>query len=254
MKSEEILKKIKTQGVDIICLESVDSTNEYLKALAKSGAKAKTVVISDSQTHGKGTKNRSFVSRRGGVYLSILLKPEFNGFDATLITPMTAVAVSDAVNNISGKSTQIKWVNDLYLGGKKVCGILCEAGFESDAHTPFIVVGIGVNLFKPKGDFDTEIKEIATAVFEEENPKIKEDFIANLIDTFFEYYDKIDQKTFLQKYKNANLVLGKEIEFLENLRLKTAKAVEIDDDCRLVVELPDKTLKTLSSGDVKIKL
>jgi BirA family biotin operon repressor/biotin-[acetyl-CoA-carboxylase] ligase len=254
LKSEEILKKLKTQGVDIICLECVDSTNEYLKTLAKSGAEAKTVVISDMQTHGKGTKNRSFVSRKGGVYLSILLKPEFSGFDATLITPLTAVAVSDAVYNISGKSTQIKWVNDLYLGGKKVCGILCEAGFERDSNTPFIVVGIGVNLFKPKGDFDAEIKEIATAVFEDENLKIKEDFIANLIDVFFNYYAEIEQKTFLQKYKNANLVLGKEIEFLENSVFKTAKAIEIDDDCRLVVELPDKTLKTLSSGDVKIKV
>lgn len=253
MKSENILNKIKTQGIDIICLESVDSTNEYLKTLAKKGVKEYTIVISDLQTKGKGTKNRTFISQKGGVYLSILLKSKCTDFDATLITPMTAVAVSETIDKISNENTQIKWVNDIYLNGKKVCGILCESGFYIN-NNRFIIVGIGVNLFKPKDDFSPEIKDIATSIFDCENNIIKENFIANLIDTFFEYYCKINEKSFLEKYKNSNMVLGKQIEFSENSIIKTGKAIDIDDNCHLVVELSDKSTKTLYSGDIKIKL
>ncbi len=253
MKRENILKRLKNNSANIVLLDSVSSTNDYLKDYAKMGAKEKTIVISCVQTKGKGTKNRTFISREGGVYLSILLRPQFNGFDATLITPMTAVAVGDAINQISGKTPQIKWVNDLYLDGKKVCGILCEAGFDNNGK-PFVIVGIGVNLFKPKGDFDPEIVDIATSVFDQENMQIKEEFTAFLIDTFFSYYEKIGSKTFLEKYRNSNLVLGKEISFLIDEKWQIGKAVSIDDNCRLIVELPDKSIKVLSSGDVVVKM
>ena len=255
MTKENIFKRLKTSDIDLILLESVDSTNEYLKALARSSApKDKTVVIAETQTNGKGTKNRSFISKKGGIYLSILIKPSLSGFDATAVTPMTAVAVSDAIEHISGKTTQIKWVNDVYLSDKKVCGILCESVIDACGKMPYIIVGIGVNLFKPEGDFPTEIKPIATSIFEDENTQIKENFIATLIDLFFNYYDKIGDKTFLEKYREKNLVLGKKINILTAQTPQKATALEIDDNCCLVVELPDKSKKILSSGEVTIRL
>ncbi len=240
--------------VKIIQLNTVDSTNNYLKELAKNGACENTVVIAQSQTAGKGTKNRSFVSEKGGVYLSVLLRPDTMGFDGTLITSMTAVAVSDAIDQISGKKTQIKWVNDIYLEGKKVCGILCESVLSPDGKMPFVIVGIGVNLFKPQQDFPPEIKDIATYVFEQENTKIKEDFITILLSKFYEYFEEINNKTFLSKYREKNLVLGREISVIKGEKIYPAKALEIDDNCRLLVEFPDKTQKFLSSGEVKVKL
>jgi BirA family biotin operon repressor/biotin-[acetyl-CoA-carboxylase] ligase len=251
---ESILKRLKTDDVKLILLEEIDSTNEYLKALARSGACEKTVVVAERQNNGKGTKNRTFISEKGGVYLSLLIKPSLTGFNATSITPMTAVAVSDAINQISGKKTQIKWVNDVYLQGKKVCGILCESVMDSCGKIPYIIVGIGVNLFKPKGDFAPEIRQIATSVFEEENTEIKEEFIAKLIDLFFFYYADLPNKTFLQRYREKNIVIGKEIDILSSDNHQKATALEIDDDCRLVALLPDNSKIVLSSGEVTIRL
>lgn len=254
MIKENILKRLKTEDVQLILLEEIDSTNEYLKVLARNGACEKTVVVAQTQTKGKGTKNRTFISEKGGVYLSLLVKPSLIGFDATAVTPMTAVAVSDAIGQISGKNTQIKWVNDIYLNGKKVCGILCESVMDSSCKSPYIIVGIGVNLFKPKGDFAPEIRQIATSVFEEVNTEITEDFIAKLIDLFFFYYADLANKTFLQKYRERNLVIGKEINILTSDNYQKATALEIDDDCRLVALLSDKSKVVLSSGEVTIRL
>ncbi|MBR6533303.1 MAG: biotin--[Clostridia bacterium] len=237
---------------EIINLESVSSTNDYLKQLAKGGAKENTVVIANNQTNGKGTKGRSFVSQNGGVYLSVLVKPKLQGFDATLITSATAVAVSDAINEISGKDAQIKWVNDVYLDNKKVSGILCESVIIN-GEIAFIIVGIGVNLFKPENDFPPEIKDIATYVLELENPEIKEKFIEILINNFFKYFEDLENKSFLQKYRDKNLVTGREITVISSTGERKGRALLIDDNCRLLVEYPDKTLEYLSSGEVSIK-
>ena len=212
---------------EIINLESVSSTNDYLKQLAKGGAKENTVVIANNQTNGKGTKGRSFVSQNGGVYLSVLVKPKLQGFDATLITSATAVAVSDAINEISGKDAQIKWVNDVYLDNKKVSGILCESVIIN-GEIAFIIVGIGVNLFKPENDFPPEIKDIATYVLELENPEIKEKFIEILINNFFKYFEDLENKSFLQKYRDKNLVTGREITVISSTGERKGRALLID--------------------------
>ncbi len=239
-------------NIKIINLETVSSTNDYLKQLAKEGTDENTVVIAKSQTAGKGTKNRSFISQKGGVYLSVLVRPKLQGFNATLITSATAVAVSDAINEISSKVSQIKWVNDVYLDNKKVSGILCESVIIN-GEMPFIVVGIGVNLFKPKDDFPPEIKDIATYIFEQENPRIKEKFIKILLGNFFKYFEDLENKSFLQKYREKNLVLGREVSVISANGTKTAKALEIDDNCRLLVEYSDNFQEYLSSGDVTIR-
>ncbi len=254
MKKENILKKLKNKNIDIILLDLVDSTNDYLKQLAKQGVQENTVVIANSQTQGKGTRQRKFFSKPGGVYLSILLKPCLMGFDATLITSMTAVAVSDSINQISGKSSKIKWVNDVYLENKKVSGILCESVFDPETQEQNIIVGIGVNLFMPDGGFESEIKDIATCVLQDYNSEIMEDFISLILNNFYEYYNDIKSKTHLEKYRERSLVLGKEITVFQNNVTSTATALEIDDNCRLVVEFSDETRKVLSSGDVTIKL
>lgn len=238
----------------IITLPVVSSTNDYLKQLARNGADMNTVVIADEQTAGKGTKNRSFTSKKGGVYLSILVKPENTGFDSTLVTPMTAVAIKDAIKQISNINADIKWVNDVFINGKKVAGILCESVIMPDGSMPYIIVGIGVNLFLPQGGFDQEIEDIATCVFEVYNENFKKQFIGIFLEKFFNYYKDLNKKTFLEKYRKHSCVVGKKIQILLSDKIIEATALKIDDNCRLVIELEDKTIRTLSSGDVSIKL
>ena len=240
--------------IKIIKLSSVDSTNDYLKKLALKGENEKTVVIADKQTAGKGTKNRSFISEIGGLYMSILLRPKIKGFEATLLTPAVAVAVSETIDDLSHKKSQIKWVNDVYIDNKKVCGILCESAIELNGNFPFIIVGIGVNLSLPKGGFNVDINDIAACVFESCNEDLKQQFINQLLCRFFDYYNTLQTKEFLPKYRQKNLVLGREVTVCEFDKTYLANALEIDDRCRLIVALEDGTKKTLSSGEVSLKL
>ncbi len=230
-------------------LETVTSTNDYLKALVKQGECKPIIVIADTQTKGRGTKNRSFVSDKGGLYLSILLPP----CDTKFITPMTAVAVSDTVEQLSNKITQIKWVNDIYLSGKKLSGILCETVFSPKLDKPYVIVGVGLNLFKPKDDFNDEIKDIAIALFEKENTAIKQEFIDALIGNFICYFNGLSEKSFLEKYRTKNFILGKKVTVIMGDQKTDALAVLVDDDCRLVVKFPDGSKKAVNSGEVILK-
>ncbi len=239
---------------NLIFLETVDSTNNYLKNLALKGANENTVIIASEQTAGKGSRNRNFYSEKGGVYLSVLLKPDLSGFDVTLITSATAVAVSETIDEISGKTTQIKWVNDVYLQNKKVCGILCESVITPDGKIPFVIVGIGVNLFKLKNGFNNEIRDIAGYIFEEENKEIYNQFIDLLLKNCFKYFENLSNKKFLTEYKNRNLVIGKKIEVIKGNTTYNALGLDIDDNCRLKVQYANLKTEYLSSGEVKIKL
>ncbi len=244
---EKILKHIENR-IDLEVYESLTSTNDSLKQKAICGAKEGTVVLALSQSGGKGRKGRSFISEKGGIYLSILVRPQNLSFDTTLITSATAVAVSKAIEEISDKKTDIKWVNDILINGKKVCGILCESGIcGSDS---FVVVGIGINVFKPQNDFDDEIKDIAACVFENEDEEILSKLTAKVIDNFFKEYNSIDNLAFLDEYRKRSVCLGREVSVYG----KTAKALEIDNRCRLLVEYADGKQEYLSTGEISIKL
>ncbi len=240
---------MKIEDFEIIKLETVDSTNDYLKRLVKKGESKPKIVISDIQTNGKGTKNRSFVSEKGGIYLSILLPY----FDASFITPMTAVAVSDTIDKFATEKTKIKWVNDIYLKNKKVCGILCESVYSDFCDKPFIIVGIGINLFKPEKDFAAKIKNIAISIFDYEDKAVKERFVSLLINNFLFYFNGLDKKTFLEKYRNNNLVIGKRVKVFYDNKEREGIAVEVDSECRLKVKFSESEEKLLSSGDVILK-
>jgi BirA family biotin operon repressor/biotin-[acetyl-CoA-carboxylase] ligase len=244
---DKILKQTEHK-IDLEVYESLASTNDLLKQKAINGAKEGTAVLSFSQTDGKGRKGRTFISEKGGIYLSILVRPKTFNFDTTLITSATAVAVSKAIEEISNIKTDIKWVNDILIGGKKVCGILCESGIcGSDS---FVVVGIGINVFKLENNFADEIKDIATYVFEKEDNELFIKLTAKVIDNFFYEYNSIHNLSFLDEYRKRSVCLGKEISVYG----KTAKALEIDNRCRLKVEYADGKQEYLSTGEISIKL
>ena len=134
-----------------VFLQETDSTNRVAKELARQGAAHGTAVLAERQTAGRGRMERSFFSPEGGMYLSAILRPEIPPEDLLLMTPMAAVAVWKAVEKLTGIRLGIKWVNDLYLEGKKVCGILCER--TGDA----VIVGVGLNLKTPEGGFPPEL-------------------------------------------------------------------------------------------------
>ena len=149
-------------GKEIAYLPSVTSTNDLLKAMAEAGAAEGTVLVAGEQTRGKGRLGRSFTSAAGkGIYLSALLRPSLPPEALLPLTGFTAEAMGRALKRAVGAKTQIKWVNDLLLNGKKLCGILTESAFSAEGRLSYVVVGIGVNVNYDRGDFPEELRDIA---------------------------------------------------------------------------------------------
>ena len=201
--SEESIKEYLKSDLDIIVKDTVTSTNDELIEMAKNGAKEGTVLIASEQTSGKGRMGKTFHSPKGtGVYLSILLRPDFTPEDTLAFTTTAAVATAKAIESVCDKEVKIKWVNDIYIEEKKVCGILTESELDpSMEKQEYVVVGIGINIAPPKGGFPDDIKNIATSVFNK-NPdsNITERMVAQLLDSFMDYYRKYDNNNHMEEY------------------------------------------------------
>jgi BirA family biotin operon repressor/biotin-[acetyl-CoA-carboxylase] ligase len=242
---------------DIDYRATVTSTNSVLKDLAAGGAREGTVVAAITQTAGRGRFGRSFYSPAdSGVYFSVLLRPGVGAPDATLLTTAAAVAVARAVEDVTGAPARIKWVNDVYCGGKKVCGILTEGAFNMESGAmDYAVVGIGVNVAPPPGGFPADLSAVATSVCGQDNAAagVRARLIAGILIRFWDYYQNLSGKAFLAEYKARSLVVGHDVDVVAAGATRPARALEIDDGCRLVVRFEDGEVRALSSGEVSIR-
>ncbi len=253
----EKIKEYLENDFDIIVKDQVTSTNTELIEMSKNGAMEGTVLIANSQTAGKGLGDKSFYSPDDtGVYLSILLKPEMKPEDTLFLTTMAAVATAKAIESVSDKETKIKWVNDVYIDDKKVCGILTESALNpSMEKLDYAVVGIGINIAPPKGGFPDDIKNIATTVFDEEpGSNTKEKLVAHLLDFFMDYYMKNENQIHLEEYINRSNVIGRPIKVIMGENMSNAKAIDIDSQCRLKIEDENGNISKLSCGEVSIDI
>ncbi len=242
----EISKNLQ-KNIQILYFEEINSTNNYIKT--KADSPEFLTVIANSQTSGKGRMNRNFHSpQNSGIYMSILLKPKFKAENSVLITAAAAVAVSEAIESLCPVNTKIKWVNDIFINNKKVCGILTEGSLNPDGSFNYAVLGIGINAYMPKNNFPEEIRNIAGAVFKEEKENLRNRLISLIINNFLRYYNDLEKRDFLEIYKQKSLVLGKEIVTPNGKAL----ALDIDDNCRLSVEYKNGEKQFLSSGEISI--
>ena len=243
-----------TAGSEIEFHAEIDSTNVRAKDLASRGARHGLAVLADFQHGGRGRFGRAFYSpEKSGLYISFVLRPEISADKAVQLTALAAVAVARAIEKRTGLSAQIKWVNDVYLGGKKACGILCESGLNFETgRMDYVVMGIGVNVGKM--DFPEELSSIATSVSNECGMEISRNaFAAALIDELNLLWPQLESGAFMQEYKDRSNVLGREVTVLRGEERYAAKAVDIDQEGSLVVELPDGTKKTLHSGEISVR-
>ena len=237
-------------GYDILYLDTVDSTNEYLKRNADKLNK-NTVVVARTQTNGKGRLGRHFQSDDGGLYMSVFLKPHLSPQQSLFITPAAAVAVAKAVENVCKKQTEIKWVNDVYINSKKVSGILAESKIDSNGNAlEYVVLGIGINLFQQ--NFGKEIEDIAANVFDAPPAeKQRDEIIKQILDNLSAY---LDGESFMDEYRSRSNVIGKEILVIKPTESFLAKALEIDDDASLVVQTKDGRVEKLCYGEISVRL
>lgn len=229
------------------------STNDDIKAAAAAGEPGGLVVIADRQTQGRGRMRRPFFSPGGtGLYMSLLLRPGIPAADSVLLTAAAAVSVAEAIERISGREAKIKWVNDIFLDGRKVCGILTEGAVGQDGLLEYAALGIGVNIEPPPGGFPDEISAIACSVYEESAPPdARARLAAEILDNLFANRD-LAARAFLPAYREKSLILGKPVMVSLGEERFPAEAVSIDDDCRLIVK-SDRGLLPLCAGEVSIR-
>ncbi len=245
------------KNLDIEVFRSITSTNTVLKEIAEKGAPEGKILVAEEQTAGKGRMNRAFYSPAGtGIYMSILLRPKFPPEESLYITTAAAVAVAQSIESLSGRSAQIKWVNDVYLDGKKACGILTEASFDMESkRLAYAVLGIGINTREPEGGFPQELRPIVTSVWSDEgyNPAFRPRLVAEIIRRFWDFYLDLTDKPFLREYQRRSFLDDKEIFVLNGIDARHARALKIDDEFRLQVRYDDGTEEHLGSGEVSVK-
>ena len=229
----------------------VTSTNKLVKECASERDEG-YVIIADRQTEGRGRLGRSFFSPAGsGVYFSLLLKPKTGISDALPVTTAAAVAVCSALKETFGAEPGIKWVNDIYIDGKKVCGILAESAVDRESGMPeYIVLGIGINVYEPEGGFPDDISALAGAVGKTKKADGRNALLASFLDSFYE----LENSDAAPLYKKYNITPGKKIKVIKGDRIRDALALDIDGICRLVVKYDDNgETEALSSGEISIK-
>ena len=236
------------EKIAIYTYKKIDSTNTQMKKLAIDGGSDHSVIVAEEQSAGRGRFGRSFYSpAKKGIYMSVLLKRQEMIQDATFITIQTAVAINRAIKKLYGLETEIKWVNDLYYQGKKICGILTEAisDFESGM-IEAIIIGIGINVSTK--EFPKELQDKATSLnLDKAN---RNQFIAEILKQLFKIINE-DFKETLAEYKSLSCVLNKKIEFMLKGQLYTGTVKDINELGNLVVIYNDQEI-ILSSGEVSI--
>ena len=241
--------------IKIETFDKVGSTNTLVKECAAECDEG-LVIVAGEQTAGRGRMGRSFFSPGdSGVYMSVLLKPQIKPEDAIHITTAAAVSVCRALEKIGVSATEIKWVNDIYIDGKKICGILTESNFNSqEGCLDFAVLGVGINIYESEEGFPEEIKDIAGAVFTERAEGLRNRFVAEFLNAFFNFYKDLCSKKHLKEYKKKSFVLGREINIIQGESVRVGRALDIDENCNLVVELPHGKIEKLFSGEISVRL
>lgn len=248
----------RTVGRELVCLSTVDSTNDEAKRRAVAGANQGLAVLADGQTGGKGRRGRSFVSPPGkGLYLSVLLRPTCSLRELMWLTSWTAVAVCDGIEAACGVRPGIKWTNDIILNGKKLCGILTELGMEGESgQLQYAVVGAGVNVTQTAADFGPQVAEVAVSLEQAlgSAPR-RSELAAAVLAALDDMYAAFPQEKarYLERYRADCLTVGKYVKLLRGDREEQAFAESVDDDFALIVRHPDGRRERVDAGEVSVR-
>ena len=244
---------------DVDVRNTVTSTNTLLKEYAISNKERKSrVMIASRQTSGRGSKGRTFFSpEKSGIYVSILLYPSLSPEKSLRLTTAAALGASIAIKKVTGIDTDIKWVNDIYKNGRKLCGILCEASLNNSGELDYAIVGTGFNIMSPAGGFPDEIKNTAGAIYSSgDNPPelIREKIACEFVNTYFSLYKLIESDSIYEGYKSRLFIIGKKITVFKNSTAKSAIVLDLKKDFSLSVRYDDGIVENLSYGEISIKL
>ena len=241
---------------EVLYFDTIDSTNTKAQELAEKGYPSGTLVVADKQESGKGRRGRSWVSPSGtGIFMTLMIKPDINPNNASMLTLVAALAVAKAITSVTGEEAMIKWPNDIVVNGKKVCGILTEMNAQFD-YINHIVVGIGINVHNES--FPEEISQMASSLMIEAGGKRfpRAQIIAETMSYFEQYYDKFlktqDLSALVREYDELLVNMNKAVRVLDPKEPFDGKAMGITPKGELIVDTWESR-KLVSSGEVSVR-
>lgn len=253
----EVKWKLKTKvlGREIISYKKAGSTNDIAYSLAEKGLKEGTVIIAEEQDKGKGRHGRHWISpSKGGIYMSVILRPGMVPNEISKITLLAAVAAAKAIRSVTGLEALIKWPNDILINNRKVSGILTEMKAEQDG-VDFIIIGIGINVNTPAG----KLPKGASSLKEElrltgrsgdiSRIEIAKRLLEKLEESYF-ILKKEGPEPIMEEWKHLSGILGSRVKVVLQNRTFEALAHDIDTDGALIVRKEAGTLEKISSGDI----
>ncbi len=235
---------------------SLPSTNAALREMAQSGAPDGTVLIANRQSAGYGRYQRAFFSPNGGIYMSLLLRPRMEAAQALTLTTTAAVAVVEAIRELTQQQPCIKWVNDVYLKEKKVCGILTESALTPDGQLDYAILGIGINVFSPKGGFPKNIQSIAGSVYSADTVQSgqRSALLVALLEKLAVLLPNAVSPAVHAAYCKASFLPGHTVVVMRDGKEdRPAVVLGIDEQYRLLVRYADGSCDALFSGEVSIR-
>mgnify|MGYP003571320692 CR=1 FL=1 len=248
----------------VIAFQSIDSTNLEAKRQTADKELNKVVFVAEEQIAGRGRMGRQFASPKGsGVYFSLVYRPEGGIQNPAFLTSAAAVAVCRTIKKLYGEECKIKWVNDVFFNGKKICGILTEGvtNFET-GKIDTAIIGIGINV--RNCNFDDELSKVASSVediMKSQKKKVEKvsrnQIVASVVSELLKIYEKDSTENVMCEYRNRSMLIGAVVTVnpLAGLEgsIYNAKVLDINDRAELIVELEDKTIKNLASGEVSLR-
>ena len=242
---ERIIANLNNKSAEVLVYDTVGSTNDLAKELCKNGKQY--LVVADSQTNGHGRQGKSFFSPEGsGLYFSLTVNTDSPEFSFTGVTCAVAVACTRAIEKLTDLHPGIKWVNDIYIDNKKVCGILVQSVTENGRITR-LVIGVGINI--STAEFPEDIREIAGSL----NKKMDRSILtAEIVNNILELLRE-EPCRYIGEYKAKSIVIGKDIIYIRDGIPHSAAAVDIDSAGGLVVEENSEKI-TLTSGEISLRL
>lgn len=258
MTEAEIKSLMHTEWVakEVLYFDTIDSTNTKAQELAEKGYPSGTLVVADKQESGKGRRGRSWVSPSGtGIFMTLMIKPDINPNNASMLTLVAALAVAKAITSVTGEEALIKWPNDIVVNGKKVCGILTEMNAQFD-YINHIVVGIGINVHNER--FPEEISQMASSLMIEAGGKRfhRAQIIAETMSYFEQYYDTFlktqDLSALVREYDELLVNRNKSVRVLDPKEPFDGKAMGITPKGELIVDTWESR-KLVSSGEVSVR-
>ena len=239
----------------LLVLEQTGSTNTLLKEMGRQGAPHGTVVIADRQTAGRGRMGRSFLSPEGkGIYFSALIRPNVSPTELMHLTCAVGTAMCDAVQAATGLRPQIKWINDLVIGKRKLGGILTELSLNpKNGLVDYAVLGIGINCNQQPEDFDESIREMATSLsIATEQSVCREQVAAEMIHALASL-DLLQRETIMARYRKDCITLGQAILVIRSATARPGTAIGIDEEGALLVRYESGETEAVSSGEVSVR-